>query len=56
MKVQRIEVDGYEYDGICSKCDTYLFDPVIIKIGSSFYESSLCKACMKENQLRVNRS
>ena len=55
MKARKLEVDGFEYDGICSKCDTYLLDPVIIKIGSSLYESSLCKACMKENQLKIDR-
>lgn len=55
MKVQRIEVDGFEYDGICSKCDTYLLDPLIIKIGSGLYEGNLCKVCMKENQLKIDR-
>lgn len=55
MKAQRIEVDGFEYDGICSKCDTYLLDPVIIKIGSSFYESNLCKGCLKENQVKIDK-
>lgn len=56
MKARKLEVDGFEYDGICSKCDTYLLDPVIIKIGSGLYESSLCKACMKQNQLKIDRS
>lgn len=51
MKAKRIEVDAIEYDGLCTKCDAYINEPVIIKIGNSLYESNLCKPCMNKNNL-----
>lgn len=53
MKAHKIEVDGIEYDGVCSKCDTYLSEATILKIGSNLYESNLCKGCLKENNLKI---
>jgi len=52
MKARKIEVDGIEYDGLCTKCDAYINEPITIKIGSSLYESNLCKPCMGKTHLK----
>ncbi len=51
MKARKIEVDDIEHDGLCTKCDSYINEPVIIKIGDGLYESNLCKSCMTEDNL-----
>jgi hypothetical protein len=52
MKARKIEVDAMEYDGLCSKCDSYINEPVIIRIGNGLYESNLCKPCMSKNRIK----
>ncbi len=52
MKARKIEVDAIDYDGLCTKCDAYINEPVIIKIGNSLYESNLCKPCMSKTYLK----
>lgn len=51
MKARKIEVDDIEHDGLCTKCDSYINEPIIIRIGSGLYESNLCKSCMNKNNL-----
>lgn len=52
MKARKIEVDDIEHDGLCTKCDAYINEPIIIRIGSGLYESNLCKPCMGKTHLK----
>lgn len=52
MKTQIKELDRqyYELDNLCNFCNNHLpvFDKLTITIGSSKYQSPLCKTCLYE--------
>lgn len=58
MKTQIKELDKqfYELDNMCNSCSNPLpiFDNLTITIGSSKYQSPLCKTCLDERGIRYD--
>ena len=58
MKTQIKELDRqyYELDNLCNFCDCPLpvFDKLTITIGSSKYQSPLCKTCLDERGINYD--